>query len=100
MVLAIIACYIFRFAQVTTLETWWHGGLFVAICFVVLCLLSDLGLPSKQQAERMQILAGLSLTLIFLVCLGLLFYMFIFTNLISAPIFGAMLIASFVAYAL
>jgi len=95
----IIAYYIFRFVQVPVLQTWWHNGIIAVICFFVLCLLVDFGIPSKAQAERLQILAVLSLTLMFLVSSGMLYYMFMATSPISGPVFGAMLIASFVVYA-
>lgn len=98
MAIVIIACYIFRFMQVTTLETWCHSGIIAAICFLVLCLMFDFGKLSKERNERMQIFAGLSLTLLLFVSCGMSYYLYIADNLVSGRIFCAMLIASFVVY--
>ena len=69
--LAAVTTHIVLFAQAPTEKSLGAGGL-VLICFFAMCFLTDLfRLPSEWRAERMQILAGMCLSLAFLTNLGM-----------------------------
>lgn len=95
-----IALYIVNFVEAPTLESLSTAWLLLA-CFFALCLLSDLfRLPSAERAERMQIVAGLCLTLVFLVALVAAFYYAVSLHMIFTGQFFSTLCLLFVLYGL
>lgn len=95
-----VVLYIISFVQAPTLENlcnaWWALG-----CFFALCLVTNLfRFSSAERAERMQIVAGLCLTLVFLAVLVLAFYYAISLRIIFTGQFFSILCLLFVLYGL
>lgn len=100
MMLEAVILYINSFVQAPTLENlcnaWWTLG-----CFFALCLVTNLfRFSSAERAERMQIVAGLCLTLVFLAVLVLAFYYAISLRIIFTGQFFSILCLLFVLYGL
>ena len=100
MMLVAVMLYINSFVQAPTLENlcnaWWTLG-----CFFALCLVTNLfRFSSAERAERMQIVAGLCLTLVFLAVLVLAFYYAISLRIIFTGQFFSTLCLLFVLYGL
>ena len=95
-----VVLYIINFVQAPTFESLSTAWMLLA-CFFALCLLSDLfRLPSAERAERMQIVAGLCLTLVFLVALVAAFYYAVSLHMIFTGQFFSILCLLFVLYGL
>lgn len=97
-VLSGMAYYIFKFVQTPIFPVWRFGGVSAVICFFTLCLVADFGISSKERADRMKVLASLSLTIIYLACMGMLYVLFIAENPISGQTFVFALVLSSLVY--
>lgn len=97
-VLSGMAYYIFKFVQTPIFPVWEFGGVSAVICFFTLCLVADFAISSKESADRMKVLASLSLTIIYLACMGMLYVLFIAENPIAGQTFAFALVLSSLVY--
>lgn len=96
-VLSVLAFCIFIFAQAPTLQAWSSGSILAGLCYFSLCVLFDIFVFSKEQNERMQILAGLCLSMVFLVSSGMLGYIFFATDTLSVlKLIGLLFLSSWI----
>ena len=95
-----IALYIVNFVEAPTIESLGNAWMLLA-CFFALCIVTELfRIPSEERAERMQIVAGLCLTLVFLVALVAAFYYAVSLHMIFTGQFFSTLCLLFVLYGL
>lgn len=98
--LAVIVWQIASCIQEPTKQTILFNGFESVVFFFVLCLCTTSDIPSPERAERMQIIAGLCLTLIYLVVLGELFYTAYTTHTVFSLIFWCTVLGISFGYAL
>lgn len=98
--LAAVATYVVSFVEAPTIESLGNAWMLLA-CFFALCIVTELfHIPSEERAERMQIVAGLCLTLVFLVALVAAFYYAVSLHIIFTGQFFSTLCLLFVLYGL